>query len=107
MEIKEYGKQGLIAWSNSKSHSELLASASLQEEQGLYNIDILSLDLQERSRKINVVGNGYTDSPFRCLAWDNFGEKEGTPLPTQPPTRMASYSRGWRMGRSNCGTPTT
>lgn len=30
MEIKQYDKQGLIAWSNSKAHSELLASASLQ-----------------------------------------------------------------------------
>jgi hypothetical protein len=75
MQIKQYDKQGVVAWSNSKVHSELLASASFQEENELYNLDILSLDLQERSKKINVIGNGYADSPFRCIAWDNFGEK--------------------------------
>lgn len=78
MQIKEFGKQGLVSWSNSKAHSELLASAGLQEENGLYHIDILSLDLQERSKKINIIGSGYTDNAFRCLAWDNFGEKESS-----------------------------
>lgn len=46
MKIKHYDRQGVVAWSNSKSHSELLASASFQEDQGLYQLDILSLDLQ-------------------------------------------------------------
>jgi hypothetical protein len=46
MQIKQYDKQGTIAWSNSKAHSELLASASFQEDKGLYHLDILSLDLQ-------------------------------------------------------------
>jgi hypothetical protein len=76
MKIKHYDRQGVVAWSNSKSHSELLASASFQEDQGLYQLDILSLDLQERSKNLNVIGSGYSDAAFRCLAWDNFGEKD-------------------------------
>ncbi len=75
MQIKQYDKQGAVAWSNSKVHSELLASASFQEENDVFNLDILSLDLQDRSKKLNVIGNGYADSAFRCIAWDNFGEK--------------------------------
>jgi hypothetical protein len=46
MLIKQFDKQGVVAWSNSKVHSELLASASFQEDNGLYHLDILSLDLQ-------------------------------------------------------------
>jgi protein transport protein SEC31 len=76
MKIKHYDRQGVVAWSNSKAHSELLASASFQEDEGLYHLDILSLDLQERSKHLNVIGNGYSDSAFRCVAWDNFGEKD-------------------------------
>lgn len=76
MEIKHYDKPGYLAWSNSKNHSELLASASFNDNNGFYELDILEIDLQERSKKINVVGTGYTDTPFRCIAWDNFGEKE-------------------------------
>ena len=73
MELKNYHKPGYLAWSNSKTHSELLASASLNDENGLYSLDILEIDLQERSKKINVVGSAYTDMPFRCIAWDNYG----------------------------------
>jgi len=73
MQIKQFDKPGFIAWSNSKLHSELLASAGFQEDDGLYYLDILSLDLQERSKKLNVVGSGYSDSPFRCVAWDSYG----------------------------------
>lgn len=81
MEIKYYEKRGLISWSNSKNHSELLANAALDvDANGLYNLDILSLDLQERGKKINVVGSAYTDNAFRCIAWDVFGEKDSTLL---------------------------
>ena len=73
MEIKYYDKPGYIAWSNSKNHSELLASAALNDDNGLYSLDILELDLQERNKKIKVVGTAYTETPFRCIAWDNFG----------------------------------
>ena len=76
MEIKHYDKPGYIAWSNSKNHSELLASAGMNEENGFYHLDILSLDLQERSKEINLVGSGHSNVPFRCVAWDNYGEKE-------------------------------
>lgn len=75
MEIKHFDKPGYLAWSNSKNHSELLASASFADTNGFYSLDILEIDLQERSKKINVIGTGYTDTPFRCVAWDNFGEK--------------------------------
>ena len=75
MEIKYFDKPGYIAWSNSKNHSELIASASIYEEEGLYALNILELDLQERAKKINVIGSGYTNTPFRCVAWDTFGEK--------------------------------
>ena len=77
MELKYHPQPGYLAWSNSKNHSELLASASLNEQNGLYTLDILEVDLQERNKKINVIGSAYTDTPFRCVAWDNFGEKEG------------------------------
>lgn len=46
MQIKQFDKRGIIAWSNSKVHSELLASAAIQEDNGFYSLDILSLDLQ-------------------------------------------------------------
>lgn len=75
MEIKYFDKPGYIAWSNSKNHSELLASASIYEEEGFYSLNILELDLQERAKKINVIGSGYTNTAFRCVAWDTFGEK--------------------------------
>ena len=78
MELKYHPQPGYLAWSNSKNHSELLASASLNEQHGLYSLDILEVDLQDRNKKLNVIGSAYTDTPFRCIAWDNFGEKEGT-----------------------------
>lgn len=76
MEIKHYAKSSLVCWSNSKTHSELLASAALDPDpDNLYHLDLLHLDLQDRSQALQVVGNGYTNIPFRCVAWDVYGEK--------------------------------
>jgi hypothetical protein len=44
----------------------------------MYNLDILSLDLSDRSKNLNTMGNAFYNVPFRCLAWDTFGEKENT-----------------------------
>lgn len=44
----------------------------------MYNLDILSLDLSDRSKNLNVMGNAFYNVPFRCIAWDTFGEKENT-----------------------------
>ena len=73
--IKEHSRPGIMAWSNSKLCSELLINANYNQDNGLYPLEILSLDLQDRSKKLNVLGCGYSDSPFRCVAWDCFGEK--------------------------------
>ena len=75
MELKNFHKPGYLAWSNSKNHSELLASASLNEQNGLYSLDILEIDMQDRAKKLNPIGSAYTEVPFRCIAWDNYGEK--------------------------------
>ena len=79
MEVKSYNHQSIAEWSNSKNHSDLLACAQLNpDSQNMYNLDILSLDLSDRSKKLNVIGNAFYNVPFRCIAWDTYGEKENT-----------------------------
>jgi hypothetical protein len=57
----------------------LLACAQVdKDENDLFNLEILSLDLSDRSKNLNVVGNAFYNVSFRCLAWDTFGEKENT-----------------------------
>ncbi len=74
MEIKSYNHQAITEWSNSKNYSELLACSQINpDSNNLYNLDILSLDLSDRSKNLNVIGNAFYNVPFRCLAWDNFG----------------------------------
>lgn len=79
MELKNYQREGIIStWSNSKSHAEFLACASHNTSSDLYDVDILSVDLTERSKNLNVVGSVQYGSQFECLAWDCFGEKDGS-----------------------------
>ena len=42
----------------------------------MYNMDILSLDLTDRSQNLTTVGNAFYNVPFRSLAWDNYGEND-------------------------------
>jgi hypothetical protein len=51
MLLKHYNHSGIVTWSNSKANSHLLAHAALPEtEEGPYNLDILALDLTEKSK---------------------------------------------------------
>ena len=38
----------------------------------------MSIDLADRSKDLNLLGKSTYNVPFRCLAWDTFGEKDGT-----------------------------
>ena len=75
MELKQYNKQGIVAvWSNSKVHSELLACSSPNPtNDSLFDLEILSIDLADRSKELNFVGKATYNVPFRCLAWETFG----------------------------------
>ena len=77
MEIKSYKKPGLVNWSNSKAHSELLCCTPFDpNDSNLFAIDILSIDIADRSKKLELLGSCFSPRPFRCIAWDTFGEKE-------------------------------
>ena len=80
MELKQYNKQGIVSvWSNSKVHNELLACSSPNpDNENLYDLEIMSVDLADRSKDLNFVGKASYNVPFRSLAWDTFGEKDGT-----------------------------
>lgn len=90
MLLKSYQRPGPTCWSNSKNNSHLLASASLQPNaQGNYDLSILSLDVLEKSKGLPVVGSASYKQPFRCIAWDTWGEKDGKP---------SAYSRNLSLG---------
>lgn len=107
MDLKTYKREGIVsAWSNSKVHSELLVcSAPMSHDDTLHDLEIMSVDLADRSKNLTSIGKAYYDTPFRCLAWDTFGEKDGTFGLTQTPTLTASSLVEWRMAHSLCGTP--
>jgi hypothetical protein len=78
MLLKSFRKNGVICWSNSKNNNHLLACASVQPNaQDRYELDILSLDVVEKSKVLPIVGSATYTKPFRCIAWDCFGEREG------------------------------
>ena len=79
MELKKYNKQGIVSvWSNSKVHNELLACSSPNPlNENLYDLEIMSVDLADRSKDLNFMGKASYNVPFRSLAWDTFGEKDG------------------------------
>lgn len=68
----------MAVWSNSKRHGELLACASADPHNDkFYDLEILSVDPSDPSKNINVEGRSKFNTPFRCLAWGTFGEKDG------------------------------
>lgn len=78
MLLKSYNKLGATCWSNSKTNNHLLACASVHPNaSSSYDLDILSLDVVDKSKELPVIGSTSHSIPFRCIAWDCFGEKEG------------------------------
>jgi hypothetical protein len=76
MLLKTHNKSGIVCWSNSKNNNHLLASSSLTSPEANDSVlEILSLDVSEKSKELNIVGSASYDNSFRCLAWDNYGEK--------------------------------
>lgn len=77
MELKRYDKKDCIAvWSNSKAHGELLACASTNlANKSLFDLEILSVDLADPSKNLQLEGKSLYNTPYSCLAWGTFGEK--------------------------------
>lgn len=77
MLLKSFRKSGVVSWSNSKNNSHLIACAGIQPNSaGRYDLDVVSLDIVEKSKELPIVGSTSCEKPFRSLAWDCFGEKE-------------------------------
>ena len=79
MQLKRYDKAGCsVVWSNSKTYSDVLASTSINPyNPNLSDIELLSIDFGSKSKELNVMGRAIYNSPFRCMAWGTFGEKDG------------------------------
>ena len=76
MLLKTFNKVGVTCWSNSKNNSHLMACAAVHpNSRGTYDLDLLSLDVVEKSRELPIIGTTSYNQPFRCIAWDCFGEK--------------------------------
>jgi hypothetical protein len=81
MLLKSHNKVGVTCWSNSKSNNHLLACAGLEPNaSNLFDLEILSLDVVDKSKELPAIGSTSHSQPFRCIAWDCFGEKEGNGL---------------------------
>ena len=79
MLLKHYDRSGIVTWSNSKTNSHLLACAPTpQLEEGPFELEILALDLAEKSKQLSVIGKTSYHTRFRSLAWDVLGEKDGS-----------------------------
>lgn len=77
MLLKSFRKNGVVCWSNSKNNGHLLACAGVQPNAfGRYDLDLLSLDIVDKSKELPIVGTTSYDRPFRSLAWDCYGEKD-------------------------------